>query len=181
MSGVLLKDVWNNLTASQHIKCIQSIARLIKQLCAIHLPCYGSIYHASDAPKGAVYINDRYIIGSLARKRQCARDSLQSTSEGGCETPSGPCELQVLLLVDSQRLTHKGTIWRLILITMLHQLSLKQRRICTAMCTLHPQSHNKNFSHMHKRSLRSWSLEKTSETQVHHSCPIQIFILGISL
>jgi len=55
MPGVLLKDVWNGMTASQHIKCIQSIARLIKQLCAIRLPCYGSIYHASGAIEDAVY------------------------------------------------------------------------------------------------------------------------------
>ena len=41
--GALLKDVWNTMTASQHITCIQSIALLIKELCAVDVPHYGSL------------------------------------------------------------------------------------------------------------------------------------------
>ena len=62
ISGVLLKDIWNGMTASQHIKCIQSIARPIKQLCAIRLACYESIYHTSESIEGATCINERYVI-----------------------------------------------------------------------------------------------------------------------
>jgi hypothetical protein len=40
MPGALLKDVQNCMTASQHIKCTRSIARLITQSCAIHIPYY---------------------------------------------------------------------------------------------------------------------------------------------
>ena len=88
----LVKDVWNCMTASQHIKCIQSIGHIVQQLCAIHLPCYGSIYHATDAIKGAVCINECYVIGPLAPKHQDMRRLFQNTSVGRYETRSGPYE-----------------------------------------------------------------------------------------
>ena len=86
MPGVLLKDVWNGMTAPQCIKYIQSIARLIKQLCAISLPCYRTIYHASEAIEDAVYINDRYVIGPVAKEHQIVKASFQTTSVRRRET-----------------------------------------------------------------------------------------------
>lgn len=84
--GVLLKDVWNGMTASQHIKCMQSITRLIKQLCAIRLSCYGTIYHTSEAIGDAVHIHDHYVIGLVAKKHQAVKASFQTASVGRRET-----------------------------------------------------------------------------------------------
>ncbi|WPG98766.1 Hypothetical protein R9X50_00156200 [Acrodontium crateriforme] len=68
MPGVLLKDVWNTMTASQHIRCIQSLGYLTKELCSLDFPHYGSLYLNADRPKGAIILNDTYCIGPL-----CAR------------------------------------------------------------------------------------------------------------
>lgn len=95
MPGVLLKDVWNGMTASQHIKCMQSITRLIKKLCAIRLSCYGTIYHASEAIGDVVHIHDRYVNGLVAKKHQAVKSSFQIASVGRCGTWFGPCELQL--------------------------------------------------------------------------------------
>ncbi|RMZ80747.1 hypothetical protein DV738_g2621, partial [Chaetothyriales sp. CBS 135597] len=51
--GVLLKDVWNTMSASQHIRCIQSIGKLTKQLCLHKFTEYGSLFMKNYAPQGS--------------------------------------------------------------------------------------------------------------------------------
>lgn len=90
--GVLLKDVWNTMPASQHIKCIQSIARMIRELCSVNIPYYGSIYHSTEELEGVLHFHDRYDIGPLCGPRQCANELAQA---GNVKEPTkslGPCK-----------------------------------------------------------------------------------------
>lgn len=68
MPGVLLKDIWNAMTASQHIRCIQSLGYLSRELCSLNFPHYGSLYLSTDRPQGAISLDDKFCIGPL-----CAR------------------------------------------------------------------------------------------------------------
>lgn len=51
--GVPLKDVWNTMSASQHIRCIESIGKLTKQLCQYKFTEYGSLFMVDFTPKGS--------------------------------------------------------------------------------------------------------------------------------
>jgi len=79
--GALLKDIRNYMTASQHIKCIRSIANLIKQPCAVRVPYCGYIYHTCEAVKGGVHVHERYVIDLFAPKHQRVRESFQMSED----------------------------------------------------------------------------------------------------
>ena len=93
--GVLLTDVWKTMTASQHITCIQSIALLIKELCAIDVPYCGSLYSLTDGRDDLLAFDTHYGIGPLCKAHHHA-DQLAQTSD--IRTPNknlGPCAFSV--------------------------------------------------------------------------------------
>ncbi|KAK5115920.1 hypothetical protein LTR62_000376 [Meristemomyces frigidus] len=63
--GVLLKDVWNNMKASQHIQCIRSLGELSVQLWTLSFPSFGSLYFYTSSPSNAVRLDDTFSIGPL--------------------------------------------------------------------------------------------------------------------
>ncbi|KAF2768397.1 hypothetical protein EJ03DRAFT_352297 [Teratosphaeria nubilosa] len=77
MPGVPLKDVWHKMTASQHVACIRSIGGLCKQLCQLSFSAYGSLYFYTEAPAGAVRLDDKFCIGPLCAPQHwgCSIDS----------------------------------------------------------------------------------------------------------
>lgn len=89
--GVLLKDVWNTMTASQHIKCIESIAYLVKKLSAVDVPCYGSLYNSTDGPDGLLDFETHYGIGPLCKTHLHENEVAQTDGLGGKNESLGPC------------------------------------------------------------------------------------------
>jgi len=99
MPGILLQDAWASWDENDdalRIGCIQSIARLVEELCGLDFPTFGSIYfNTSDRPSGAVRIDDTYCIGphcgrlhSGSSDRSAAR--LRLLTAPGLQR--GPCE-----------------------------------------------------------------------------------------
>jgi len=76
--GVLLKDVWNTMTASQHITCIQSIAHLVKELCAVDIPYYGSLYSPTGENDDLLAFETDYGIGPLWKPHHSAGELVQT-------------------------------------------------------------------------------------------------------
>lgn len=60
--GVPLKDVWNTMSASQHIRCIESIGKLTKQLCQYKFIEYGSLFMKDYAPQGSQSLQTQHSI-----------------------------------------------------------------------------------------------------------------------
>ena len=92
--GVLLKDVWNTMTASQHIKCIQSIARHVQELCKIQIPYYGSIYHHIMGYEDGLHINHRFVIGPFCGTRECSKESTHINTSDERTSSFGPCKCE---------------------------------------------------------------------------------------
>lgn len=90
MPGVPLKDVWNIMTTSQHIRCIQAMSRLNVQLWRLDFPCYGSLYLSSKSPHDAVSLDDTYSIGPLCASHLWGHDSLEEPSLNNPSDPLGP-------------------------------------------------------------------------------------------
>ncbi|PPJ59924.1 hypothetical protein CBER1_11384 [Cercospora berteroae] len=63
--GVLLKDVWNSMSAEQRLACIQSIGLHCRELSLLQFPMLGALYLTSTAPPNAVKIDDYFSIGPL--------------------------------------------------------------------------------------------------------------------
>ena len=89
--GVLLKDVWNTMTASQHITCIQSIALLIEELCAVDVPHYGSLYSPADGQTGLLALDTHYAIGPLCKAHHHANQLGQTDDLRNPNENFGPC------------------------------------------------------------------------------------------
>jgi hypothetical protein len=98
IQGVLLKDVWNTMTASQHIKCIESIAHLVKDLCAVDIPYHGSLYNLADEQDHLLAFETGFAVGPLCKAHHHANEligighSVDSTQ--GC---FGPCAFRLSL------------------------------------------------------------------------------------
>ena len=89
--GVLLKDVWNTMTASQHITCIQSIALLIKEFCAVEIPHYGSLYNLADGQADLLALKNHYAIGPLGKAHHHANKLVQTDDLRNPNENFGPC------------------------------------------------------------------------------------------
>ncbi|CAK1366672.1 hypothetical protein CB0940_10065 [Cercospora beticola] len=63
--GVLLKDVWNSMSAEQRLACIQSIGLHCRELSLLQFPMLGALYLTSSAPVNAVKFDDDFSIGPL--------------------------------------------------------------------------------------------------------------------
>ena len=95
--GVLLKNVWNTMTASQHIKCIESIAYLVKELCAVDVPCYGSLYNSTDGQDGLLDFETHYGIDPLCKSHHRENEVAQTDDLGGKNNNLGPCAFSLPL------------------------------------------------------------------------------------
>jgi hypothetical protein len=95
--GVLLKDVWNTMTASQHITCIQSIAHLVKELCAVDIPYYGSLYSPTGENDDLLAFETDYGIGPLCKPHHSAGELVQSDDTKDPTKNFGPCTLYLSL------------------------------------------------------------------------------------
>jgi hypothetical protein len=98
IQGVLLKDVWNTMTASQHIKCIESIAHLVKELCAVNIPYFGSLYSSTDEQDGLLALGRHYGIGPLCKAHYHVNEVVQTgDSSDSTQGRFGPCALHPYL------------------------------------------------------------------------------------
>jgi hypothetical protein len=88
---VLLKDVWNTMTASQHITCIRSIALLIKELCAVEIPCYGSLYTRTEGQDDLLAFGTHYGIGPLCKAHHHTNKLAQIEDLRNPNKSLGPC------------------------------------------------------------------------------------------
>jgi hypothetical protein len=89
--GVLLKDVWNTMTASQHITCIRSIAFLVKELCAIDIPHYGSLYSLTDGQGDLLAFDTRYGVGPFCKAHHHTNKLAQIEDPKTLDKSLGPC------------------------------------------------------------------------------------------
>ena len=92
MLGVLLKDVWSTMTASQHIRCIQSLGHLSVQLWKLSFPSYGSLYLRNSSPLGAVPLDDTFSIGPLCASHLWGHGSLETPNVDTSNVSLGPCK-----------------------------------------------------------------------------------------
>jgi hypothetical protein len=89
--GVLLKDVWNTMTASQHITCIRSIAFLVKELCAVEVSYHGSLYSSTDGQDDLLVFDAHYGIGPLCKAHHRADQLFQADGQKRLKNNIGPC------------------------------------------------------------------------------------------
>lgn len=64
-TGVHLQDRWETMSCLEHLQCVESLARLMKQTVDLRFPAYGSLYfantHVDSAP--LVQFGNGYAIG----------------------------------------------------------------------------------------------------------------------
>ncbi|KAK6001278.1 hypothetical protein QM012_002609 [Aureobasidium pullulans] len=88
-NGVPLSSVWNQMTGSQHIACIESIGKLAKQLCSLEFADFGSLYFdGPDRPAGAISHDERYCIGPHCARQHWGyghKKDARSTMLEGCQ------------------------------------------------------------------------------------------------
>ena len=89
--GVLLKDVWRTMTASQHITSIQSTALLVKEICVVDVPHYGSLYNLADGQADLLALKNHYAIGSLGKAHHHANKLVQTDDLRNPNENFGPC------------------------------------------------------------------------------------------
>jgi hypothetical protein len=89
--GVLLKDVWNTMTASQHITCIRSITFLVKELCAVEISYYGSLYSRTNGQDDLLAFDTHYGIGPLCKAHHRADKLAQTENLRTPDKSFGPC------------------------------------------------------------------------------------------
>lgn len=64
VSGVALKDTWAKMTELQHIEFIESMAGIVKELCALNFGALGSLYlNTAEKPPESLPIDEEYCIG----------------------------------------------------------------------------------------------------------------------
>ncbi|KAI6901118.1 hypothetical protein KC334_g8287, partial [Hortaea werneckii] len=64
VSGVALKDIWGQMTELQHILIIESVGKLVKELCALDFGALGSLYlNTADKPLGTLPVDEEYCVG----------------------------------------------------------------------------------------------------------------------
>ena len=93
--GVPLKDVWSGMTSLQHIECIESIAKLAKELCSLEFAAFGSLYLNTPAkPTGTIPLDKKYRIGPHCAPQIWGYNSVRRTKELQMPTGSqGPYKL----------------------------------------------------------------------------------------
>ena len=94
--GIPLKDVWNKMTASQHIGCIRSISLLCRQICKLEFPAYGSLYLKANAPAMAVDLDGTFCVGPLCSPQQWDCSIENSTGTSAKPGHRGPCMVHLL-------------------------------------------------------------------------------------
>jgi hypothetical protein len=92
MPGVLLKDIWNTMTASQHIQCIQSLGHLSVQVWQLSFPSYGSLYLNTSSPTNAVPLDATFSIGPFCASHHWDHGSLVRLDVNKATDIPGPCK-----------------------------------------------------------------------------------------
>jgi hypothetical protein len=91
--GVLLKDVWSQMTGLQHIQCIQSIGKVAKELCSLIFTELGSLYfNDPDRPVGAIPLDETYCIGPNCARQHWGYDEDKAVRSNILEGRQGPCK-----------------------------------------------------------------------------------------
>ena len=102
VSGVALKDTWGRMTELQHIELIESVAGLVKELCALNFGAFGSLYFSTaEKPAGALPIDEEYCIGPHCGRQFWGQNNdltIQNTIPLGSQ---GPCTFVSSILLIS--------------------------------------------------------------------------------
>lgn len=77
MLAVLLEDAWETMTTSQHITCIESVAHLVRKLCTVDFPGYGSLYNLEDGNDDLLAFDNHHGLGPLCKTRSHETERVQ--------------------------------------------------------------------------------------------------------
>lgn len=108
VSGVALKDIWGRMTELQHFELIESVAGLVKELCALDFRAFGSLYfNTAEKPTGSLPIDEEYCIGPHCGRQfwgynndLTIQDTIPLGSQGPCTFASSTafCSCQLIPL-----------------------------------------------------------------------------------
>lgn len=93
VSGVALKDIWGQMTELQHIQFIESLGKLLKEMCALNFGALGSLYfNTADKPSGAFPVDEEYCIGPHCGQHLWGYHDDQTTHGAVSTGFQGPCK-----------------------------------------------------------------------------------------
>jgi hypothetical protein len=107
MPGVLLRGVWEAMTTSQHITCIESIAHLVRELCTVNFPGYGSLYNLEDGHDDLLAFDAHHGLGPLCKTRHHESEQVQADELRNPTKFLGPCAFSHSLYFQHQHNANK--------------------------------------------------------------------------
>jgi hypothetical protein len=114
VSGVALKEIWGRMTELQHIELIESVAELVKELCALDFGAFGSLYlNTAEKPTGTLLIDEEYCIGPHCgrqfwgfKNNLTIQDAIPLGSQGPCTLAFSIAFCLCQLILFRARLVH---------------------------------------------------------------------------
>lgn len=93
VSGVALKDIWGQMTELQHILIIESVGKLLKELCALDFGALGSLYlNTADKPSGTLLVDEEYCLGPHCGRHLWGYQDDHTTKAAVPTGLQGPCK-----------------------------------------------------------------------------------------
>jgi len=93
VKGVPLRDVWSQMTGTQHIDCIAALGKMAEELCNLDFSAFGSLFlNTTNRPAEAIALDDTYCIGPHCAPQHWACGVGKPGSSSVPRDCQGPCE-----------------------------------------------------------------------------------------